>query len=132
MRSFESGFLERQPIPHSLLRTIRLLGEYRGKETLFIQQTPQVLESLRHVAIIQSTESSNRIEGIEAPPERLKKLVEQKQPPKTALNKRLPGTATCWRPFMLTMRTCLSPLAWFFNFIVIFTNSPPSRAGDGR
>lgn len=91
MRSFESGFLERQPIPHSLLRTIRLLGEYRGKETLFIQQTPQVLESLRHVAIIQSTESSNRIEGIEAPPERLKKLVEQKTTPQNRSEQEIAG-----------------------------------------
>jgi len=81
MHSFESGFLEKQPIPHSLLRTIRLLGEYRGKEALFIQQTPQVLESLRQVAIIQSTESSNRIEGIEAPTDRIRKLVERKTTP---------------------------------------------------
>lgn len=63
MHSFGSGFLEKQPIPHSLLRTIRLLGEYRGKEALFNQQTPQVLESLRQVAIVQSTESSNRRTG---------------------------------------------------------------------
>ena len=69
MNSFEENFIERQPIPHSLLRTIRLLGEYRGKEALFVQQTPQVLESLRQVAIIQSTESSNRIEGITIAPE---------------------------------------------------------------
>ncbi len=85
MNSFEREFLEKQPIPHSFLRTIRLLGEYRGKEALFIQQTPQVLESLRQVAIIQSTESSNRIEGIEAPPARIKKLVEHKTTRKVPL-----------------------------------------------
>ena len=91
MNSFEQGFLERQPIPHSLLRTIRLLGEYRGKEALFIQQTPQVLESLRQVAIIQSTESSNRIEGIEAPAERIKKLVEHKTTPKNRSEQEIAG-----------------------------------------
>jgi len=91
MNSFEKNFLERQPIPHSLLRTIRLLGEYRGKEALFIQQTPQVLESLRQVAIIQSTESSNRIEGIEAPPERIKKLVEHKTTPKNRSEQEIAG-----------------------------------------
>ena len=72
MKSFESNYLEKHPLPHSLLRTIRLLGEYRGKESLFKQQTPQVLESLRQAAMIQSTESSNRIEGIEAPAERIR------------------------------------------------------------
>lgn len=91
MNSFEQGFLERQPIPHSLLRTIRLLGEYRGKEALFIQQTPQALESLRQVAIIQSTESSNRIEGIEAPAERVKKLVEHKTTPKNRSEQEIAG-----------------------------------------
>ena len=91
MNSFEQEFLERQPIPHSLLRTIRLLGEYRGKEALFIQQTPQVLESLRQVAIIQSTESSNRIEGIEAPPARIKKLVKHKTTPKNRSEQEIAG-----------------------------------------
>lgn len=91
MNSFEMGFLEKQPIPHSLLRTIRLLGEYRGKEGLFMQQTPQVLQSLRQVAIIQSTESSNRIEGIEAPPERIKKLVEHKTTPKNRSEQEIAG-----------------------------------------
>jgi hypothetical protein len=38
-------------------------GEYRGKQTLSKQQSPQVLEALRENAVIQSTESSNRIEA---------------------------------------------------------------------
>lgn len=91
MKSFEPGFLEKQVIPHSLLRTIRLLGEYRGKEALFKQQTPQVLESLRQMAIIQSTESSNRIEGIEAPPERIKQIVEHKTTPKNRSEQEIAG-----------------------------------------
>jgi hypothetical protein len=49
MISFEEGFLKRQSIPHSLLRTVRLIGEYNGKEELCKQQTPQVLEALRQV-----------------------------------------------------------------------------------
>jgi Fic family protein len=91
MHSFESGFLERLPIAHSLLRTMRLLGEYRGKEGLYMQQIPQVLESLRQVAIIQSTESSNRIEGIEAPADRIKKLVEHKTAPKNRSEQEIAG-----------------------------------------
>ncbi len=91
MKSFESDFLEKQVIPHSFLKTIRILGEYQGKEALFKQQTPQVLESLRQVAIIQSTESSNRIEGIEAPPERIKKIVEHKTTPKNRSEQEIAG-----------------------------------------
>lgn len=91
MSSFESGFIERQVIPHSLLRTMRLLGEYHGKEALFEQQTPQILKSLRQVAIIQSTESSNRIEGIEAPLERIKEIVEHKAAPRNRSEQEIAG-----------------------------------------
>ncbi len=91
MRSFRNAFLEKQPTPHLLLKTIRILGEYRGKEALFMQQTPQVLETLRQVAIIQSTESSNRIEGIEATPERIKKLVEHKTTPQNRSEQEIAG-----------------------------------------
>lgn len=91
MKSFELGFIERQPIPPQFLRTIRLLGEYKGREALFKQQTPQVLETLRQVAIIQSTESSNRIEGIEAPPDRIRRLVEQKTTPQNRSEQEIAG-----------------------------------------
>lgn len=35
MKSFDSGLLECQPITQNLLRTIRLIGEYKGKQELF-------------------------------------------------------------------------------------------------
>jgi Fic family protein len=91
MKSFEPDFLEKHFVSHGLLGTIRQIGEYKGKETLFKQQTPQVLETLKQIAIIQSTESSNRIEGIEAPPERIKKLVEQKTRPKNRSEQEIAG-----------------------------------------
>jgi Fic family protein len=81
MRSFEPGFLEKQRPTHNLLRTIRVLGEFKGKEEIFKQQSPQVLETLRQAAIIQSTESSNRIEGVVAPHERIVKIVQKKVKP---------------------------------------------------
>jgi len=78
MMSFESGLVEGMPITHRLLRIIREIGEYKGKQELFKSQSPQVLETLRQVAMIQSTESSNRIEGVTAPPERIRALVARK------------------------------------------------------
>jgi len=91
MKSFEVGFIERQPITHELIRTIRLLGEYMGKEALFKQQSPQILETLRQVAIIQSTESSMRIEGISAPLERIKALVKEKTTPANRSEQEIAG-----------------------------------------
>jgi len=55
-----------------------LLGscmEARGKQDLWIRQKPEVLEVLREQAIIQSVESSNRIEGVTIPVDRLRLVV---------------------------------------------------------
>ena len=41
------------------------LGEARGKQDLFTKQSPQRLKVLREHALIESTVSSNRIEGVE-------------------------------------------------------------------
>jgi Fic family protein len=73
--SFDHGVLARQALNHGLLQSTRLVGEYRGKEALFKQQSPQLLQALRDNAVIQSTESSNRIEGVVAPPQRIRDLV---------------------------------------------------------
>ena len=91
MNSFTPGFIERQPITPQLVRTIRLLGEYKGKESLYRQQTPQVLETLRQISVIQSTESSNRIEGIVAPTERVRQLVEEKTAPRDRSEQEIAG-----------------------------------------
>jgi hypothetical protein len=42
MLSFEEGFIESQQLNQRLLQTIRLVGEYKGKQELFKQQAPQV------------------------------------------------------------------------------------------
>src|SRR5665648_600657 len=55
-----------------------LLGacmEARGRQDLWIRQKPEVLAVLREQAIIQSAESSNRIEGVTIAPDRLRPVV---------------------------------------------------------
>jgi hypothetical protein len=64
MKSFEHGYLYEMPISHGLLATVRGLGEFRGREGLYTRQSPEVLETLRRAAMVQSVESSNRIEGV--------------------------------------------------------------------
>ena len=53
MKSFEPGFIEGQPITQNLLRTVRLLGEYKGKEELFKQQIPQALETFGRLPLFR-------------------------------------------------------------------------------
>ena len=91
MKSFEPEFIERQPLTHQILSTIRRLGEFKGRESLYKQQTPAVLETLRQVAVIQSTESSNRIEGIIVPSERVRELVERKTDPRNRSEQEVAG-----------------------------------------
>ncbi|MGA8179584.1 MAG: Fic family protein [Desulfobacterales bacterium] len=62
-----------------------LLGacmEARGKQDLWMRQKPEVLEVLREQAIIQSVESSNRIEGVTVPVDRLRPVVLGKVKPR--------------------------------------------------
>ena len=63
----------------------------RGKEELWIKQKPEVLEVLREQAIIQSVESSNRIEGITVAPSRLRPLVIGKSRPRDRSEEELAG-----------------------------------------
>src|SRR5258708_37488080 len=89
--SFESGGMVSQPLTHGLIQSVRLVGEYRGKQALFKQQSPQVLEALRENAMIRSTESSNRIEGIIAPLERIRDLVAHRTAPANRSEQEIAG-----------------------------------------
>jgi len=89
--SFTPGFLESQPVSPRLVQVIRVLGEYKGKETFYLRQTHQVLEALRESAVIQSTESSNRLEGVTASPTRIRALVEEKVAPTNRSEQEIAG-----------------------------------------
>jgi Fic family protein len=90
-KSFQNGVLGGQPLSQGLLQSVRLVGEYRGKEALFRQQSPQVLRALRESALIQSTESSNRIEGVVAPPQRIRDLVAGRTQPANRSEQEIAG-----------------------------------------
>jgi Fic family protein len=51
------------------------LGEARGKQELFTRQAPQRLKALREHALVESAVSSNRIEGVEVEPARVRTVV---------------------------------------------------------
>ncbi len=56
-------------------KSMAKLAEHRGRQELFRRQAPDVLESLRALAMVESTECSNRIEGVTAPHDRIEALV---------------------------------------------------------
>ncbi|MFW5652803.1 MAG: Fic family protein [Planctomycetota bacterium] len=46
MRSLDEHFDRRLPLTHGMVKSLRVLGEYRGKEELYRQQMPQALKAL--------------------------------------------------------------------------------------
>lgn len=91
MKSLETGFLESLFVPHRVIKTIRLIGEFKGKQDLFKQQAPEKLEAMRHRAIIQSTKASNSLEGIKIPRNRLKILMEHEDKPRNRSEQEVAG-----------------------------------------
>ena len=82
MSSLKPGYLEKLKFTSAQLSTLRELGEYRGKQALYFKQSPEALVSLQQAAKVESTESSNRLEGIEVSHERLEDLVLKNSKPK--------------------------------------------------
>jgi len=75
MKSLDPIFLDHLALTPSHGSILRALGEHRGEQELFSQQVPEALETLRTVALVESTESSNRLEGVIAAPDRLRDVV---------------------------------------------------------
>jgi Fic family protein len=75
VRSFAPGYLSSLAVPPRLLRLVAALTEYRGKQTLWAQTRPEVLKRLRQVAVIESVESSSRMENIEVGPQTFAHIV---------------------------------------------------------
>ena len=67
------------------------LHECRGRQELFIEAEPDVLIALLEVAKIQSTDASNRIEGIYTTDERLKAIVQEKVKPRNRNEEEISG-----------------------------------------
>ncbi|MCP4591621.1 MAG: Fic family protein [bacterium] len=65
--------------------------EARGKQDLWMRQKPEIIEALREVAIIQSVESSNRIEGVTVASDRLRPLVLGRAKPRNRSEEELAG-----------------------------------------
>lgn len=72
MNSFKRENVE---LPLSAVWLMNSIAEYKGKQELYAKQSPQILKTLLETALIESAESSNRIEGVTVEHARLKPLV---------------------------------------------------------
>ena len=91
MRQFDYTEKWKKLLTPEIVRYLTTIHEYKGEQRLIAEHHADVLESLVEVAKIQSTESSNKIEGIYTSDERLKKIVLDKTMPKTRNEREIAG-----------------------------------------
>lgn len=82
MRIFDYSKLKERTWDNEILAYVAQIHEYKGKQDLYLRQKPVELKRLIEIAKIQSTESSNQIEGIVTTNARLEQLVEDKTTPR--------------------------------------------------
>ena len=91
MRDFQYKKRYQTLLSGDVVALLSQIHEYKGKQSLLIDTKPEVLTQLLEIAKIQSTEASNRIEGIVTTAERLKQLVREKTMPRTRSEKEIAG-----------------------------------------
>lgn len=91
MRNFDYVVLKDKKWDNEIIAYVAQIHEHKAKQELFLNQKPQELEKLVEIAKVQSTESSNEIEGIRTTNTRLKQLVNEKTTPKNRDEEEIAG-----------------------------------------
>ncbi len=91
MREFDYAKKWEKLLTPEIVRYLTTIHEYKGEQRLIAERHADVLESLVEIAKIQSTESSNKIEGIYTSDDRLKKIVLDKTMPRTRNEREIAG-----------------------------------------
>ncbi|MBE6579003.1 MAG: Fic family protein [Ruminococcaceae bacterium] len=82
MRTFCYDALSKASWDSEILSLVAQIHEYKGRQELFLRQKPAVLDRLVEIAKVQSTEASNKIEGIVTTNTRIKQLCDDKTTPR--------------------------------------------------
>ena len=91
MRTFDYKKRYERLLQPDIVALVAQIHEYKGEQTLFVESKADTLTQLLEVAKIQSTEASNKIEGIYISADRLKKIVRDKTMLKTRSEKEIAG-----------------------------------------
>lgn len=82
MRSFDYTVLKNRTWDMEVVNYLSAIHEAKGRQQIYLKQKEASLERLVEIAKIQSTESSNAIEGIRTTETRLKQLMSEKTTPR--------------------------------------------------
>ena len=91
MRTYDYNKKWQQLLTPEIVTMLSQIHEFKGEQNLFIEAQSDTLTQLVEIAKIQSTEASNKIEGIFTSDERLKKLVTNKTTPKSRNEQEIAG-----------------------------------------
>lgn len=91
MRTFDYREKWKKLLTPEIVSYLTQIHEFRGEQTLFIEAKADTLTQLVEIAKIQSTEASNRIEGIYTSDKRLKALVKDTTRPRTRDEREIAG-----------------------------------------
>ena len=81
--------LRERTFDRETINYIGLIHEYKGRQELYLEQKPEELDRLIELSKIQSTESSNEIEGIVTTNRRFVQLMKDKTTPKNRSEKEI-------------------------------------------
>lgn len=91
MRNYEQHNQWQKLLTPDIVALLTQIHEFKGEQNLFIEANRDTLTQLVELAKIQSTEASNKIEGIFTSDERLKKIVLDKTTPQTRNEQEIAG-----------------------------------------
>jgi len=91
MRPFNYSAIKDMKWDGDILGYIAAIYKEVGKQELYLKQRPEELEKLVEIAKVQSTESSNAIEGIVTTSTRIRQLVEEKTAPRNRDEQEIAG-----------------------------------------
>lgn len=91
MRAFNYRELKDRKWDNEIVAYVSGIHEHRAKQEMFLKQKPEELDRLVEIAKVQSTLSSNEIEGIRTTSTRLKQLVGEKTSPKNRDEEEIAG-----------------------------------------
>lgn len=91
MRDFNYENRWQKLLTPDIVNMLTQIHEFKGEQMLFIEAKADILTQLTEIAKIQSTEASNKIEGIFTSDERLKKIVYDKTIPKNRNEQEIAG-----------------------------------------
>ena len=82
MRKFDYTTLRECQWDSEILGLVAQIHEFKGRQELYLRQKPAVLDKLVEIAKVQSTEASNKIEGIVTTETRIHQLCMDKTTPR--------------------------------------------------